>query len=310
MDISFLKAALPPVFNSLCGKIRLDDAVIDWVDVVFEQVGSTSRCPPHAHTWFELNYVLRGEMETRFQEEAAAVREGQFFLIPPGLVHSHAYNRESPHEGICLRWRHYPAEAAFDPDSRQPPGKDNASFLGRLERLYDWRPGAYTDEWGVGELFAQLFREGTEGQGGLSLQLLLVRILERISRTGGALPEQAGENAWRRDPLVRKVEVYLEDAEKDRLNMTDLAASLHMSYGHLSRLYKQRTGRTIVERMNQIRLGKAKELLLKTELPVGEVAEQAGFPDLCYFSRLFKKEFGLSPLHYRKRQGERTEAPM
>lgn len=308
MDIAFLKAELPNVFNSLCGKMRIDDAVVDWVDIIFEQVGNASRCPPHAHTWFELNYVLEGEMETRFQDDAATIRQGQYFLIPPGMVHSHAYNREHPHEGICLRWRHYKAAPDTGPDSSGTSTAEEGehSFFGRLEELYHWLPGAYTDGWGLGELLAQLFRDSMEGQSVFSLQLLLARMLEGVSRVRKTPAEREAEGRSLRDPLVRKVEVYLEDAEKERLNMTDLAASLHMSYGHLARLYKQRTGRTIVERMNQIRLGKAKELLLNTALPVGEAAEQAGFPDLCYFSKLFKKEFGLSPLHFRNAAQEKA----
>lgn len=63
------------------------------MDIIFEQIGTASKCPPHAHTWFEFNYVLSGQLGTRFDGDEITVREGEFFLIPPGRVHSHTYTR-------------------------------------------------------------------------------------------------------------------------------------------------------------------------------------------------------------------------
>ncbi|GJM80120.1 hypothetical protein HMSSN139_26160 [Paenibacillus sp. HMSSN-139] len=54
--------------------------------------------------------------------------------------------------------------------------------------------------------------------------------------------------------------------------------------------------------MNRIRLSKACELLKQPSLLIKEVAEQAGFPDIYYFSKAFKKKYGVSPLTFRKQQ--------
>lgn len=55
----------------------------------------------HIH-WFEFNYVLSGQLGTRFDGDEITVREGEFSLIPPGRVHSHTYTRGNPHEELLL----------------------------------------------------------------------------------------------------------------------------------------------------------------------------------------------------------------
>lgn len=294
MDISRYKSELPPVLNNLCQEIRVQDAVIEWVDIIFEQIGTASKCPPHAHTWFEFNYVLSGQLGTRFDGDEITVREGEFFLIPPGRVHSHTYTRGNPHEGLCFRWRL----------RRADPGRaeeDTRSLYSRLKSLQEWKPGAYRDTEGFSVMLTHFLKEAAAAEPSeLGLQLLLIRLLERLCLLQQTLEGHTETPAIGSEPLVRKVEVYLEDFQGDRLNVGELAASLHMSYGHLSREYKKLTGHTLVGRMNKIRLEKARELLLLPGSNISEVAEQAGFADLSYFSKAFKKSYGQAPQSYRK----------
>jgi AraC-like DNA-binding protein len=293
MDLNDWKTNLPPVFNRICREIRIQDAIIEWVDIIFEQIGTASKCPPHAHTWFEFNYVLEGKMETRFDGDSLSVRKGGFFLIPPGMVHSHSYTRGNPHEGLCFRWRIRRAEPERE-------AKSDESLYAQLEFLHKWKPGAYHDEAGFGKMLLHFLEEASLNRSELGLQLLLVRLLESLCLLQQSAGGQVELTRTAQDPLVRKVEVYLEDFQGGRLSVAELAASLHMSYGHLSRQYKKLTGNTIVERMNQIRLEKAKELVLLPGSLISEVAEQAGFAELCYFSKAFKKKYGQSPQSYRK----------
>lgn len=240
-------------------------------------------------------------MQTRFIDQDVMVYAGEFFLIPPGMTHAHDYSREDPHEGICLRWRFRPYPGAAE--SKDGATATAESFHRRLALLKEWPPGAYRDEYGIRSLLLQFFAEAECGRSPFYQRLLLVQLLEVLS--GVIAARQAvstSEPLQAQDALLRKVEVYLEDFRGDRLNVEALAASLHMSYGHLSRLYKQKTGRTLIEEMNRIRLSKACELLKQPSLLIKEVAEQAGFPDIYYFSKAFKKKYGVSPLTFRKQQ--------
>jgi AraC-like DNA-binding protein len=296
MDIASWKRDLPAVFNQICHEISINDVIVDWIDIIFEQIGNTSKCPPHAHTWFEFNYVLSGEMKTRFADRLVTVSEGDFYLIPPGMIHSHAYKVDKPHEGICIRWRIRPVAGEF-------PVRD--SLFDRLSSLHQWKAGGYRDVYGIKDILLNLFAEAQTGVSPLAMQLLLVKLLDaltRVSDAGGALTEEKSSPL---DILVRKVEIYLEDYKGDHFGVTGLAASLHMSYGHLCRLYKQHTGFTIIERMNRIRLEKAGTLLRNdTSMLIKEAAERSGFPDIYYFSKVFKKYYGQTPLAFRRSQGK------
>lgn len=289
MDLLQWKNVLGDKLNALCSEICVNDAAIDWVDIVFEHVGNASKCPPHSHTWFEFNYVLSGQLITRFGKQPATIRAGEFFLIPPGLVHSHTYTKGDPHEGICFRWR-----------IRRLEQHNDSSFYARLDRLRLWQPGSCPDKHGIHELLGSLLAETAAGTASkLSLQLRLVQLLEALAGIHESAPPSLQEGSSN-DALIRKVEVYLEDFMGEQLNVADLASSLHMSYGHLSRLYKGRTGITLIERMNQLRLAKAHRLLQEESLLIKEVAEQAGFRDIYYFSKAFKRRYGISPQTYRK----------
>jgi len=296
MDLAKWKTHLPHVFNRVCKEIRIDDVVIDWVDIIFEQIGSATKCPPHTHPWFEFNYVLEGKMDTGFDGgPKIPIRCGEFFVIPPDQIHEHVYQRGQPHEGLCLRWRIRRASGqAYE-------SGESSSLFERLARLQEWKPGSYQDRYGIWPLLTLFLEEAEAGRSELYLQLVLVQFLDAL--TGIQQPDElsAKPEAVNPDQLVKKVELYLQDFQGGKLNVQDLAASLHMSYGHLSRLYRKRTGYTMVERLNEIRLEKAGRLLRTSDAPIKIVAEQAGFADIPYFSRAFKKRYGVSPHHYRNK---------
>lgn len=312
MDLKKWRNELSTVLNGLCSEIRINDAVIDWVDIVIEQTGSSGKCPPHAHTWYEFNYVLSGQIQTRFMDKDVMIRKGEFFLIPPGMTHSHVYFKENPLEGVCLRWRFSPSVvqtdgASMDAEELRPSAdadgeQTTSSLYQRLSLLKNWPPGAHLDHYGIQPLLLRLFEEASAGCSTLYLQLLLVQFLEILASVRASHHPSTPKSAGATDALIRKVEIYLEDFQGEQLNVEELAASLHMSYGHLSRLYKQKTGRTIIEEMNRIRLTKACELLRKPSLLIKEVAEQSGFADIYYFSKAFKKKYGVSPQVYRKQE--------
>ena len=57
---------------------------------------------------------------------------------------------------------------------------------------------------------------------------------------------------------------------------------------------------TFTEYLNTVRLNVAKDLLITSNYNLSEIAREAGYTDLSYFSKLFKKEYGISPSKYRK----------
>ena len=85
------------------------------------------------------------------------------------------------------------------------------------------------------------------------------------------------------------------------LSIDDVAASVFLSSGYLSIIFKEETGYTVLEYITAIRMGKAKELVLQGPgLKVKEIAEQLGYNNVQSFIRYFKKYYGETPMAYRK----------
>lgn len=82
--------------------------------------------------------------------------------------------------------------------------------------------------------------------------------------------------------------------------VTFLASQLALSPRYLSDLLKQETGKTALEHIHITLVMEAKNLLMSTENTIAETAYQLGFENPPYFSRLFKKEVGLTPTEYRE----------
>ena len=84
------------------------------------------------------------------------------------------------------------------------------------------------------------------------------------------------------------------------LTLHSLAANLGVSAGYLSTVFKQETGQTLTAYIRSRRMQHARHLLRTTNLQIGTVALHCGIPDLHYFSKLFKKDTGMTPGQYRE----------
>lgn len=77
-----------------------------------------------------------------------------------------------------------------------------------------------------------------------------------------------------------------------------------MNIGHLNRLMKAETGMTVVKWLTTVRIDKAKQLILKNK-KLTEIYPEVGYTNLSYFSNVFKKVCGMTPLEYRRKTLEK-----
>ncbi len=85
-----------------------------------------------------------------------------------------------------------------------------------------------------------------------------------------------------------------------RIPVSDYAERLGISPDYLQKVVKRFTGKPPVAWIREAVILEAKALLLSSDLTVGEISGRVGVDDPAYFSRLFKKETGLTPVQYRK----------
>jgi two-component system response regulator YesN len=103
--------------------------------------------------------------------------------------------------------------------------------------------------------------------------------------------------------VIRNVCDYIKNHYNEDFMLTDMAEMSLMSVSYFSTIFKQHTGQTLINYINQIRIEKAKELLLDPALKIYEVSEAVGYTTLQYFNRVFKSQVGMTPNEYRKKLG-------
>ena len=99
---------------------------------------------------------------------------------------------------------------------------------------------------------------------------------------------------------IRQAREYIERHYADpNLSLNDVAAMANLSASHFSVVFSQETQQTFKEYLTELRMTKAKELLRMTTLRSADIAYQVGYNDPHYFSSVFKKHTGLSPIEFR-----------
>lgn len=107
--------------------------------------------------------------------------------------------------------------------------------------------------------------------------------------------------------IVSRVDRYLEQHYRNSgLTVQDAAHDLGFTNTYLCAAYKKSCGKTINQRLTQLRIHHAKELLADSSRKLYEVGRNVGYADGKYFTRLFTRETGLSPKEYRERHRHDT----
>ena len=100
--------------------------------------------------------------------------------------------------------------------------------------------------------------------------------------------------------LIRQAKEYIEHHYGNPdLSLSEVAAQANLSASHFSAVFSQETRQTFKEYLTEVRINKARELLRMTTLRSAEIAYQVGYNDPHYFSSVFKKSTGLSPIEFR-----------
>ncbi|WP_336771071.1 helix-turn-helix domain-containing protein [Paenibacillus sp. MMO-58] len=106
----------------------------------------------------------------------------------------------------------------------------------------------------------------------------------------------------RQDPIAALIMDILHTRYSQDLSLAYLAQLLSMSPAYLSVYIKEKTGANFSDHLNEIRIRKAKELLVVTEMSIHDISVHVGYENITSFNRMFKKQLGMSPGEYRKQQ--------
>jgi transcriptional regulator GlxA family with amidase domain len=121
-----------------------------------------------------------------------------------------------------------------------------------------------------------------------------------IRRSFQAAAYQNEADSSHRDEVIAEAQQWLQSHIASPASMEELAAKLELSPRTLNRRFRRATGLTPLAYLQSQRIASAKDLLRHSNLSVGDIAWQVGLHDVSYFSQLFKRHSGMSPLRYRE----------
>jgi AraC-like DNA-binding protein len=99
---------------------------------------------------------------------------------------------------------------------------------------------------------------------------------------------------------ITRARQFIQDHQTDDLSLAEVARAVNTSTFYFCKLFKKATGLNFTEYISQLRIEKAKNLLLNPNLRVSEIAYETGFQTLTHFNRVFKHLANQSPSSYRK----------
>ena len=99
---------------------------------------------------------------------------------------------------------------------------------------------------------------------------------------------------------ILKVKAYVEKHYPENVTLEILANLIHMNAYYFSSYFKKHTGENFKDYVNRVRMNAAMELLLTTSMKSYEIAEEVGFKDHKYFSKIFQKRYGMTPSQYKR----------
>lgn len=115
--------------------------------------------------------------------------------------------------------------------------------------------------------------------------------------SAGFVPRLATEDQGRMERVLRYIDTHLPG----EVRREEAAAQACLSEGAFSRFFKLRTGKTLPEYVNELRVGRACRLLAEEQRRVTDIALECGFASLANFNRRFRAIAGMTPREYRRR---------
>ena len=122
---------------------------------------------------------------------------------------------------------------------------------------------------------------------------------EEVARNILSLLNSITERSPKEVPIVNRVKSLMQDHLQDDLSVKEISERLGMSMYYMCHLFKRETGITIVDYKKELKIIKAKDLLVNTDKRITDIAQECGFGGDSYFCKVFLEHELLSPTQYR-----------
>ena len=238
---------------------------------------------PNGRGDYQLLYISSGKLHLYVDGEDRIITKGNMLLFRPGEAQLYnLYSADKPE----TYWVHFTgSDVDLLLDYYGMPKDENVFFTGTSPD-YQWLYKQMIQE-------LQLRRVNYEDLLNMNLRHIFL-IINRFLKEGTELDSDALNE-------VERATHYFNENYNQNICIKDYAAERHMSDCWFNRTFKKVTKVTPIQYIISLRITSAINLLENTDHNIKQIASMVGYDDEYYFSRLFKKNTGLSPTEYRKK---------
>lgn len=229
-----------------------------------------------------LIYCVEGKGRVQIHDEQYRLDPGDFIVIPAHSMHQYAADDANP---WTIYWVHF--RGALTNKIIETFRQKNISCKGTIH---------YQDS--RVRLFEDMYSNLEMGYSGDNL--CYVNMCLQYFLTSFILSEHynIADKKQSNDAIHCSI-AFMQENIGEMLTLQSLAECVHLSASHFSFLFRKKTGFSPIEHFNHLKVQKACQYLLFTDLRIKEIADKLGMEDQYYFSRMFTKIMGMSPSAYR-----------
>lgn len=249
----------------------------------------------HYHATYEIYYLLEGERIYFIKDQSYPIQKGDIVLIPPNTLHKTMTKGSNDHERLLISFD----RTCLDHLLAQMPSINWFQLFDECQPVLRFklneRQLLQEHLFKINTIFNQNEPDSTYYTQVLILELLI--LLNRFS-TKNLIEEKVIHSSTH----LRVFEIvrFINSNYMTSITLNSLSAQFYISTYYLSRLFKEVTGFSFSDYLNQIRLLEAKKLLRYSNFSITQLSELVGFESSTHFGRAFKKSTGITPSQYRK----------
>ena len=250
------------------------------------------------HETFEMVYIKSGEGVFEISDQSVVVGPNDIVIIKPHQHHKLNAKTDSGCDFIVLYFKfmnkanHALSETSLEDFINFVSGKESGAFIKlKVSQKND-----------IIVLLNRILKEKTSDQIGSDLlnYLMLMELFVLISRALKAEWEMSIKN---KSPKIKElmqsaIQFILNNFERE-ISITDIAKYVFLSPSYFTRAFKEDTGLSPMQYLLNIRIKRSCELLVETDLKVGDIAHSVGFSNQQRFNDMFKKQMKMTPMQFR-----------
>jgi AraC-like DNA-binding protein len=239
----------------------------------------------HGIDQYILIYCVDGKGKAEISGKKYELGPGSVIIIPAGEQHCYSASEE---DSWTIYWVHF-------------KGADAGQLVSALMEKTHHHQGTVAFQARRISLFEDIYACLERGYGNDNLAYANVCLYHYIASFVYQDKFNLTDNRQAGDAVELSINYMRQNLDRLR-SLEEIAASVNFSASHYSAMFRKKTGFSPIEYFNHLKIQKACQYLIFTELRIKEISDKLGIEDPFYFSRMFNKLMGMSPNQYRVRK--------